>query len=204
VIGNTLPTNENREKRQIGHLRLLISQALQVGIERGESSTNLQRGREAPETIVTSESFMPKRQQNRGYKDSEHAGERTARPVATAEASDYPNIKREFMLTRLADESLFEAIRALSRATGTSLSQSHFLRVMLKLVANAIPEIEREASRLRGTLKRPSNARENQADREEYELKLAIAIAAALKSAPPPGLDAGSSQKGKDQGKRPA
>jgi hypothetical protein len=147
---------------------------------------------------------MPKRQQDRSYKDSDPTGEGTAHPVATAEASDYPNIKREFMLTRMADESLFEAIRALSRATGTSLSNSHFFRVMLKVVANAIPEIEREASRLRGTLKRPGNARENQAEREEYELKLAKAIAAALKSAPPPGLDAGSSQKGREPGKRHA
>jgi hypothetical protein len=74
---------------------------------------------------------------------------------------------------------------------------------VFKVVANAIPEIEREASRL-GKLKRPENARENQAEREEYELKLAKAIAAALKSSPPPGLDAGSSQKGRDPGKRPA
>jgi hypothetical protein len=147
---------------------------------------------------------MPNRQRKRGHKDSEPTAERTARPVATAEASDYPNIKREFMLTRLADENLFEAIRVLSRTTGTTLSNSHFLRAVLKVIANAIPEIEREASRLRGTLKRPGNARENQAEREEYELKLAKAIAAALKSAPPPGLDAGSSQKGRDPGKRPA
>src|SRR5262249_4667635 len=97
VIGNNLPTKENREKRQIGHLRLLTSRALQGETVPGECSTNLQRGGETPRTIVSSESFMPKRQQNRSYKESEPTGERTARPVATAEASDYPNIKREFM-----------------------------------------------------------------------------------------------------------
>lgn len=100
------------------------------------------------------------------------------------------------MLTRLADEGLDEAIRLLSRATGTTLSNSHFLRAMLKVVANAMPEIEREASKL-GKLKRPGNARENQAEREEYELKLARAIAASLKSAPLPGLDEGTSRKGR-------
>jgi hypothetical protein len=203
VIGNTLPTKENREKRQIGHLRLLIGQALLVGIKPGECSTNLQPGGKAPETIVTSESFMPKRQQNRSYKDSDPAGGSTARP-STADASDYPNIKREFILTRLADESLFETVRVLSSATGTSLTQSLVLRILLKVIACATPEIEREASKLRGTLKRPGNARENQAEREEYELRLAKAIAAALKSAPPPGLDAGSSQKGSGSGKNPA
>jgi hypothetical protein len=204
VTGNTLPAKENRERRQIGHLRLLKSGAHQIDVQPREGSTYFQRGGEALRTIVSSESFMPKRQQNRGYKDSEPAGEQSERPAATAEASDSPTIKREFMLTRLADDSLFEAIRTLSRATGTSLSQSHLLRVMLKVVANAIPEIEREASRLRGTLKRPGNTRENQAEREEYELKIAKAIATALKSAPPPGLDSGTSQKGREPGKRPA
>src|SRR5262245_40766694 len=203
VSGNTLPAKENRERRQFGHLRLLRSETFQVGIQPGEGSTILQRGGGAPTTTVSSESVMPKRQQNRSYKDTEPTRERTARPVATAEASDYPSIKREFMLTRLADESLHEAIRVLSRATGTTLSNSHFLRVMLKVVANAMPEIEREASQL-GKLKRPGNARENQAEREEYELKLAKAIAAALKSAPPPGLDTGTSQKGSGSGKKSA
>lgn len=201
--GNILPANENDQGRQFGHLRLLKSETHQVGIQPSESSAILQRGGEARMRIVTSESFMPKRQQNHSYKDSDPPGAATVRPVAHAEASDYPSIKREFMLTRLADENLHEAIRVLSRATGTTLSNSHFLRVMLKVVANAMPDIQREASRL-GKLKRPGNARENQAEREEYELKLAKAVAAALKSAPPPGLETGTSRKGRDPGKRPA
>jgi hypothetical protein len=202
VSGDTFPAKENREQRQFGHLRLLRNEPYQVGIKPRESSTILQREGGALRT-VTSESVMPKRQANRKYKDTDTTKEdRPERPSANPDASDYPSIKREFMLTRLADEGLDEAIRVLSRATGTTLSNSHFLRAMLKVVANAMPEIEREASAL-GKLKRPGNARENQAEREGYELKLARAIASALKSAPPPGLDTGTSQKGRDQGKRP-
>jgi hypothetical protein len=107
------------------------------------------------------------------------------------------------MLTPFADDQLHDAVRLLSRATGTTLSNSHFLRVILKVVANAMPEIEREAKQL-GELKRPGNARDNQAEREVYELKLASAVAAALKTAPPPEWGAGASRKGRDTGRRPA
>jgi hypothetical protein len=105
------------------------------------------------------------------------------------------------MLTLLADDSVHDAVRVLSRATGASLSNSHFLRVVLKVVEHAMPEIEREASRL-GKLKRPANARENQAEREEFEQKIAEAVAAALHSCPPLALDSSASRKGMEAGKR--
>ena len=86
------------------------------------------------------------------------------------------------MLTPSADDTLFEAVRTLSQATGTSLSNSHFLRVLLKVVADAMPQIEEAASEL-GELKRPGNAPENQADREEYEQRMAEAVAAGIAAA---------------------
>jgi hypothetical protein len=146
---------------------------------------------------------MPKRQQNRSYKDKDATEERSSRPAANAEGSILPTIKREFMLTPLADDGMHEAIRVLSRGTGTTLSKSHFLRILIKVIASAIPDIEREVSEL-GKLKRPANTRESQVDREEYEQQIAQAVAAALKTAPPPGMDTGSSRKGRDPGKRPA
>jgi hypothetical protein len=123
---------------------------------------------------------MPKRQHqdNRKYKIDERGPERVPRPKPNAT----PIVKREFMLTPAADDTLFEAIRVLSRATCTNLSNSHFLRVLLKVVADAMPQIKEMASQL-GELKRPGNAPENQADREEYEQRMAEAVAAGIAAA---------------------
>jgi hypothetical protein len=150
-------------------------------------------------TAIESESFMSKRQQqlNRKHGDRDTKPGETARPVEDPET---PNIMRQFILTQSADDTLHEAIRLLSRATGTSPTNSHFLRALLKIVANAIPEIEREAEEI-GKLKLPKNARENQQERDEYEQKLAEAIASAVCTCPPIGLDKRASRKGKDSGK---
>ena len=146
---------------------------------------------------------MPKRQHDLSYKDGDLGTAGSASPASQAEPLGVPTINREFMLTPAADECLYNAIRAISKATGTTLTNSHFLRILLKVIESAMPEIEREASKL-GKLKRPANARDKQAKREEYELRLARAVAAALKSAPPPVLDPGTSQQGRESGKQPA
>jgi hypothetical protein len=106
-----------------------------------------------------------------------------AKPTHTAEM-DIPNIKREFILTQSADETLQDAVRLFSRATGTQLSNSHFLRVLIKGLAHAMPELEREASQI-GKLKRPGNARGKEAEREEYEQRLAKAVTNAMRSTRP-------------------
>jgi hypothetical protein len=120
---------------------------------------------------------MPKRQHqdNRKYQVEDS----TPEGVASPEPGITPTIKREFMLTPSADDTLFQAVRLLSRATGTNLSNSHFLRVLLKVVANAMPQLEQEAARL-GKLKRPGNSAANQREREEYEQRMAEAVAAAV------------------------
>jgi hypothetical protein len=199
--GNTLPAKENQERRQFGHLCLLVSEAQRVGIRPRKGLSNLKREERAPTTIM-SESVMPKRQPNRVYRESETPGAEITGPGVNHECADNPSIKREFMLTPLADESLHDAVRVLSRATGTSLSNSHFLRVVLKVIEHAMPQIQSEALRL-GKLKRPSNARENQAQREEYEQKMAEALGAALRSCPPLGSDTGAAGKGRETAKRP-
>jgi hypothetical protein len=198
--GNILPANENQERRRTGHLSLLVSEARRVTILPRQGLMNLEREGGAP-TTAKSEPVMPKRQQNRIYKESSAPGEEFARTGADPEFADNPSIKREFMLTPLADDSLHNAVRVLSRATGASLSNSHFLRVMLKVVEHAMPEIERKASRL-GKLKRPGNARDSQAEREEFEHRIAEAVAAALQSCPPMALDSGAPRKGREAGKR--
>ena len=197
--GNILPANENQERRRTAHLSLLVNETHRVGVLQRQGLMNLQREGGAP-TTVKSEPVMPKRQQNRIYRESSGPGGEITGPGADPELADTPSIKREFMLTPLADDSLHNAVRVLSRATGASLSNSHFLRVVLKIVEHAMPEIEREASRL-GKLKRPSNARENQPEREEFEQKIAEALATALHSCPPLALDSGTSRKGREGGK---
>jgi hypothetical protein len=110
-------------------------------------------------------------------------------PVPTP-TGETPDIKREFILTGSADATLREAVSILSRATGTDVTNSHFLRSLLKVLAAALPEIEREAART-GRLKRPGNARGREAERESYKRRLAEALLAGMaavgnRAAPPP------------------
>ncbi len=126
---------------------------------------------------------MPRRQHQakQSYKDDET----TPGEINSSEASaDIPHIKREFILTQSADETLYDTVRLFSKTTGAKLTNSHFLRILLKGIAYAMPQLEREASKL-GKLKRPNNARENQAEREGYEQKIAEAVVAAMRSCPP-------------------
>jgi hypothetical protein len=58
----------------------------------------------------------------------------------------------------------------------------HVLASSLHVVADAMPQIEEMALQL-GELRRPGNAPENQADREEYKERLAGAVAAGIAAA---------------------
>lgn len=180
---NILSASENTQERQFGHLRLLRSEA-HHGRRQPRNGTTTQKleGESRAVSLISGRS-MPKRQHqdNLKYKIDESSAATTAQ----AEPSTTPIIKREFMLTPGADDTLYQAVRTLSRATGTNLSNSHFLRVLLKVVAEAMPQIEKEAARL-GKLKRPGNAPANQPEREEYEERIAAAVAAAIATAASP------------------
>jgi hypothetical protein len=125
---------------------------------------------------------MPKQphQQKRSYREEERRAE-SPRP---GQGAEIPNLKREFILTPSVDDTIQDLVRLFSKATGTSLTKSHFLRALFKAVAHAMPELEREASEI-GKLERPSNARGNEAEREEYEQRLAEAVLSALRTCPP-------------------
>jgi hypothetical protein len=97
---------------------------------------------------------------------------------------DLANIKREFILTQSADDALHELMRVVSRSTSTNLTNSHLFRVLLKVVEHAMPEIEKEFSQV-GKLKRPSNARGRESERDEFERMLASALVAALRDCDP-------------------
>jgi hypothetical protein len=123
---------------------------------------------------------MSKRQHQVNHKH--RIDESSADRALQTEPSTTPTIKREFVLTPAADDTLYEEVTTLSRATGTNLSNSHFLRVMPKVVAEAMPQIKEEASRL-GELKRPGNPAASQPGREEYEQRIAAATAAIATAA---------------------
>lgn len=109
--------------------------------------------------------------------DSSKSGD----PFPPEANGETPTIKREFILTPSADATLSQLVQLLSQATHTNITNSHFLRSVLKALAHALPEIEHQATLL-GTLKRPSNARGNEPRREEYERRLAAAMLAGLQA----------------------
>jgi hypothetical protein len=107
-----------------------------------------------------------------------------ATPAVDAEAlTETPTIRRQFILTPSADVTLKHVVAVYSKATGSELTNSHFLRVMLKALEHAMPQLEQEAEHM-GKLKRPKNDRANEAQREEFERKLASSLVTGMRAAP--------------------
>jgi hypothetical protein len=102
-----------------------------------------------------------------------------------AQTGETPDIKREFILTRSADESLSHLTTLYSRATGTNVTNSHFFRAVLQTLMHAMPEIEQQAWQI-GRLRRPSNARGREAERDEYERRIAASLLAGMRVSRPP------------------
>src|SRR5262249_7598942 len=111
----------------------------------------------------------------------EAPGPTSKAPEPTGET---PDIKREFILTQTADDALGHLTSLYSKATGTHVTNSHFLRALLKALAHAMPEVERQAWQI-GKLRRPSNARGKEADRDEYERRLAASLLAGMRACLP-------------------
>jgi hypothetical protein len=107
------------------------------------------------------------------------ASPRAAEPAV--ETGEPANIKREFVLTASTDQTLREAVSLFERATGTTITNSHLLRALLRVAAHALPEIEKQAAGL-GPMKRPSNARRNEAGRDEFERRLAQVLLAGFQA----------------------
>lgn len=91
-------------------------------------------------------------------------------------------VKRQLLLTPATDAALSRLVEVFRRTTGTKLSTSHMVRAMLKGVAHAMYNLEREARRL-GPMKLPANARGHEADRERFEARLADALVAGIRAA---------------------
>jgi hypothetical protein len=106
-------------------------------------------------------------------------------PVVEEEESltETPTVRRQFILTPSTDFTLKHVVALYSKATGSELTNSHFLRAMLKAIEHAMPQLEKEAEHM-GKLKRPRNDRANEAHREEFERKLASSIIVGMHAAP--------------------
>lgn len=94
------------------------------------------------------------------------------------------NVKREFVLTPGAETTLRQVLALFEQATGAKLTHSHLLRAVLTVLEHALPDLEREAARL-GPMKRPSNARGAEAERDDFERRLAAVLRAGVRACPP-------------------
>ncbi len=92
-------------------------------------------------------------------------------------------LKREFVLTSEAEETLSQLVQTYRQATRTRLSNSHVIRALLRGVAHGMSEIQREAELL-GTLKLPSNAKDREHERDRFEDALASNLVSAMRSLP--------------------
>jgi hypothetical protein len=101
-----------------------------------------------------------------------------------APTRETPDVKREFILTETTDDALGHRTSLYSKATGTNVTNSHFLRALLTALAHAMPEIEKQAWQI-GKLSRPSNARGKKVEREEYERRIAASLLAGMRACLP-------------------
>lgn len=94
-----------------------------------------------------------------------------------------PHVRRQFILTDTADFTLKHLVGVYERATRSGLTNSHFLRAVLKALEHATPHLEEAAERI-GKLKRPKNDHANEAQREEFERQIAASIIAGMRETP--------------------
>ena len=104
--------------------------------------------------------------------------------VPTGEPTGEPaNIPRQVMLTETCDKTLKRVVRIYSQAIGFDLSNAEMIRSMLHAVAHAVPMLEREAGNME-RMRRPKNARGNEAIRDQIERNIASAFVAGMRAAP--------------------
>ena len=117
----------------------------------------------------------------RGIGDTHYEDNSTSAGDAES-LTETPTIRRQFILTPSADLTLKHVVAVYSKATGSELTNSHFLRAILKAIEHAMPQLEKETEHM-GKLKRPKNDRANEAHREEFEKKLASSIVTGMRAA---------------------
>jgi len=109
-------------------------------------------------------------------------GQENERSRGRGATGEIANITRQFIVTESTDEILKQLVQLYSRAAGSQLTNSHILRAILKGVAHAMPELEREAERL-GRIKRPRNIRGKEHERKLFERRITAAFMAGMRAA---------------------
>jgi len=114
----------------------------------------------------------------------EHAAAPVAPEPATSQAParsssrDLPTIKRELVLSPLAEATFTELVDALRRATGTKLTASHAFRSLMRALAPAVTAIAERPDGVR--LRLPSNAPGYETEREDFEAALCRLMQSAI------------------------
>ena len=85
------------------------------------------------------------------------------------------NVKREIVLTPSTAKAFDELESILSTAINSSLTRSHVARAVFSAIKDSLGNIATEAMKL-PPMKRPSNAKGFEADRDKFEAELARVI----------------------------
>jgi len=103
-------------------------------------------------------------------------------PKRNTTTGEPTNIYRQFILTGSTDETLRKLLMIYRKATGVDLKASEVMRAVLIALEHAVPELEREATRI-GRLKRHKNERGNEDLRNQLERRIAGSIIAGTRAA---------------------
>jgi len=109
-----------------------------------------------------------------------------------------PATKREFLLSTDAERTFNQLMTLYRDATGSRLTSSQLFRAILRAIAHALPEIEREVCRL-GAMRLPANGRGFESQREHFERRLATAFAAGMRAAATYHLEADEAARTRDR-----
>lgn len=90
--------------------------------------------------------------------------------------------KREFTLTEEADATFSEIAALFRDGTGTRMKNSQVFRAMMRAIAPNLQLLREEVSRL-GAMRLPSNLPEYEAERVDFEHRLASAFCRAMQRA---------------------
>lgn len=92
------------------------------------------------------------------------------------------SVKRELVLTPIADQTLAGVVAVFREATGANLTHSHVARAILRMIGDRLPAIRARAADL-PACRLPSNAPGYEGDRDRLEQALAEAMALAMADA---------------------
>ena len=110
----------------------------------------------------------------------------TSRAPVRSSSRDLPTIKRELVLSPLAEATFAELVDVLRRTTGTKLTASHAFRSLMRALRPAVTTLAGRTDSVR--LRLPSNALGYETERETFEDALCRLLVSAIYSSNSKGL----------------